>query len=395
MEADKTLVINTLGSFTVVRDGVNLTLKHRMARKPWMLLKYLIAARGRLISKEKLADFFGSDEYYGNPSQQINNLVYRLRQMIGETSSEDILTSSLICENGGYRWNRTGFNSLDLDMIDDMFNMMQRSDLSDDKCIEISGCIMNIYQYDFLPENESDEWTHTTRLHYRNLYNKTVIERIACLSLQADYQEIIETCKSALDVDYFNVPIHVEYLKALLQMDNVRAALSHYEEATSRLYTNAGISPSPVMMSIYKTIKQNKSTSQFSFNEINKNLLETMKTAGALVCDTKTFSFIYNLEKNRDIRFDQSVYLVLLSFIHKDGTIANEGLLNMEMDKLEEILVNTLRGTDLISKWSTSQYLILLYRTKSEHIDNIFKRVEERYTSNESGLSIIKSFRRI
>ncbi len=101
------------------------------------------------------------------------------------------------------------------------------------------------------------------------------------------------------------------------------------------------------------------------------------------------------MEKNRESRFDQSAYIVLISFMHKDGTIANEAVLNSEMDKLEEILVYTLRGTDVLSRWSQSQYLVLLYRTQSEHIDSIFRRVEEKYMSDESGLNIIKAFRRI
>ncbi len=395
MAGDSLLVIRTLGSFTVERDGVNLTLNNRLAKKPWLLLKYLIAARGRIVSKDKLTDFFGSEDYYGNPGQQINNLVYRLRQLIGETSTDDITTSSILCVNSGYKWNNTGYNLLDLDRIDDLYSSLQKKELTDDRCIELSSEIMDHYKYDFLPEHEADDWTQQTRVHYRNIFRKAVAEKIACLNLSSRYEDIVDTCKAALDVDYYDVSIHVEYLKALLQMDNIRGALTHYEEATSRLYTNAGISPSPVMVSIYKTIKQSKSTSQFSFSEISRNLTDKMKTAGALVCDTKTFSFIYNLEKNRDTRFEQSVYLALFSFLHKDGAIVNEGLLNAEMDKLEEILVNSLRGTDVISRLSSSQFLILLYRTNTDHMDLICKRVEDRYTAGESGLSIIKSFRRI
>jgi DNA-binding SARP family transcriptional activator len=390
------LRISTLSSFCVTRGDEDLTLQNRLAKKPWLVLKYLIANRGRIVSKERLAEIVEPEEYDGDTDRLINNLIYRLRKILGEKSGDDEGNScSVLFENGGYKWNKTGYNALDLDIVDDHYSKLWSRNHTEEEHIGFCDRIIDLYDYDFLPENEKDQWTQSTRTHYHNIFIRTVMEKISYLSFNSEYPAILSLCEKVFDIDYYNVDIHVEYLKAHIQMGNMRAALSHYEESTEKLYTQAGISPSPVMVGLYKTIKQNNGVALFSFSDIHKHMVENMQHEGALVCDPMTFSFIYNLEKNRDSRFDQSVYIVLLSFIHREGVISDENMLKKEMKGLEQILVKSLRGTDLISRWSTSQFLLLLYRMPSEHMDTVLKRIENSYSAQDNELSLIKSYKRI
>lgn len=389
------LKIQTLSSFSVTRGDEDLTQKNRLSKKPWLLLKFLISNRGRISSKERLTQILGSDEYYGDPDSLITNLVYRLRKILEERSDDNNFASSILFENNGYRWNKTKCNLLDLDIIDDLYIKISSRNYSEKERMKFCDEIISLYKFDYLPENDQDDWASRTRMHYRNIFIKTVMEKINYLSFNSQYEDIISICENTFVIDYYNVDIHVEYLKALLQMNNIRSALTHYEEATQKLYIQAGISPSPAMMGIYKTIKQNQHMPVSSFSDINITLVQQMQTAGALVCDSNTFRFIYNLEKNKEIRHDESVYLLLLSFVHKDGTITDENLLKKEMKKLEEALKKTLRNTDVISKWSRSQYLLLLYRMESENMDIVLKRIDQGYSFSDCTFNIITSFKRI
>jgi len=390
--------ISTLGSFTVLRDSENLTMKFRLTKKPWTILKYLISQKGKVVSRDTLIEILMIDDYDGNSDSIIGNLVYRLRQMLGESGSSDVSESFIVYENGGYRWRSMHTNWLDIEELDSLQReIFINKELDDEEKITLCDRAISLYKGEFLAENENDEWAFSTRLHYHTLILKIVLEKIKILSMNGRYSDILSTCLKAFEIDYYHIDIHLEYLKALVQTDETRLALEHYEKATEKLYTKAGIVPSSTMAAIYKTIKKGKRSSKYALSEVQKNLVENMQIKGALLCDAETFAFLYNLEKNREKRHLESAWLVLISIINSDSNNGHEKLMSEEMMKLESVLNKTLRNTDVFSRWSTSQFVIILYKMIPENLDIVISRIYEEYLKSvpAKGISILHTANRI
>jgi DNA-binding SARP family transcriptional activator len=396
-ELNDIIKINTLGSFVVLHNNENLTARHRLSKKPWMLLKYLVANKDRVISKDRLSDLLCSSDFEGDYEHVINNLVYRLRKMLRESDPRAQENSIILYENGGYRFNKQANVWLDLDEIERIYNRIIQGELSEKETLGLCDQAIELYRFDFLPENLNDEWTHAARTHYHHIYLHVLLEKIRILSINSEYEKIIECCKSAFQIDYFDINIHVEYLKALIQSDNTRLALAHYEEATARLYTQAGITPSPMMVTIYKSIKNGKRANKYSLPEVQEALVAKTQAHGALVCDTDVFGFLYHLEKNLKKRYGESVFLVLVSLIADEEIKMREGSIEKRMDVLIEVMGQALRNSDVITKWSTTQYLLMVYKIEDEHLEPVIKRIQEEYYLNDSDntLSMIYTAARI
>ncbi len=391
------LEVYTLGSFLVKRGDENLSHRYRFSKKPWMLFKYLISNRDRVINKDAIADIIGLENYYSDPDKLIHNLVYRLRQMLGEEPTDNNLDSAILFENGGYKWNGNKNNWLDTDEFDRLYRKAKTECCNKpEEAMILCEQAINIYKDDFLCENKCDEFTYATRSYYHNLFLKIVHNRISYLSIIRSYNEIIDTCKYALCIDYFDMELHVEYIKALVEKGDTRQALNHYEEATAKLYTQEGITLPSEMTVIYKSIKQGKRNTQYSLSGIQEELLEKTKDKGALLCDIETFNFIHNLEKMRAKRFNQITCIVLLSVIQNGSTVKSDEMLSGEMDKILGILLETLRSTDVVSKWSGNQFLILLIGMPVDHIETAFKRITDAYCmGSTSDFKIVKSINQI
>ncbi len=405
---DDRLIINTFGPFSVVKGNVNLTNKYRRSKKPWLLLKYLIAHKDRLTSTDILAETICPEQEPDNPGQLIHNLVYRLRKMLEEDLSVDNRSSAVIFENGGYRWNSTDSNLLDTEQFEDLYKKaIFQSTVSSDEAILYFKKALELYKADFLAENVSEEWTQSSRAYYHNIFLKAVHSVINLLNLVGNYDEIIEICKSSFLIDYYDTDLHVEYLKALLEKDYTRQALTHYEEATGKLYLQAGIAPSSEMTAIYKSIKKGKRNTQFRMIDIQNELINKSTGKGALLCDIDVFSHIYNLEKKRVERQSymysksddktadnrQSIFLMLLSVVYDETDPKYQEVLDREMKRITEVLVKTLRSSDVISKWSAGQFVLLLCGLQAEHTELVYKRIVDTYNQEypKSGIKLLRS----
>ncbi len=397
MSSERRLRVCSLGAFAVFVDDINITQKYRLAKKPWVLFKYLLSNKDKIVSIDDLADAVELTQFDSNTSQLLCNLIYRLRYMLGETGGRNKDNSEFVYENSGYKWKNSGNTWFDAEVFESFCkNALEMQSAEPKERMEYCDKAIALYKGDFMAENVNDDWTYSARTYYKNLFSKVLQLKIQNLNLLAKYDEIIEICKNVLLVNYYNTDIHTEYLKALLEKNNILQALTHYEEATQKLYTQVGILPPPEMVAIYKNIKKGKKDVQLSISEVKNELKMKCKDKGALMCDADIFTFLYNLEKNIVSRYNQSAYIVSLTIVYINDT-GDSNQMNNSMKTLGEVLVNTLRKADVMTKWSSCQYLLLLYKLEQNDIEIVFKRISDEFFKivNNDEIMIIKSISNI
>ena len=78
-------------------------------------------------------------------------------------------------------------------------------------------------------------------------------------------------------------------------------------------------------------------------------------------------------------RKDKKVLIALISISDENGNLPEQKKLNRTMTKLRECICRSLRVNDIFSRYSVSQYVLMLSDTDYENGERIMKRILEQY----------------
>lgn len=122
---------------------------------------------------------------------------------------------------------------------------------------------------------------------------------------------------------------------------------------------------------------------------VRRELIEQIRKPGAYCQDYETFKGIYRFLERGIIRSGQKACVILITVVDGQG----ESLLPVEkdvlMDRLGEDIGTTLRIGDVYTRYSSSQYLILVIDTTEGQADLIVKRIKSRFLANSQGNNIL------
>ena len=102
---------------------------------------------------------------------------------------------------------------------------------------------------------------------------------------------------------------------------------------------------------------------------------EEAEERGPLICESDCFATFYQLEKGRAERNGMASMLVSMSVLKPDRTIPLRETLERASPALEEALTESLRRGDVLARWNSAQFLILLTGLSIEDAEAVVKRV--------------------
>ena len=124
----------------------------------------------------------------------------------------------------------------------------------------------------------------------------------------------------------------------------------------------------------------NRITHQVSL-ALNLNLdhiqhaLSEESSGGAFYCEYPVFRDLFQLERRAIDRTGDSIYLCMLTVTGLNGKSLKTLILNKAMEHLEASIRGSLRCSDVFTRYSISQYLILLPTITSEMAEMVLKRI--------------------
>ena len=119
-------------------------------------------------------------------------------------------------------------------------------------------------------------------------------------------------------------------------------------------------------------------------SNIREILLEGGTTKGAFCCEPSVFRDIYQLETRAIERTGDSIFLCLLTISNLKGELLKPAVQTRAMDELGESIRNSLRRGDIFSRYSVSQYLMLLPTATYENGENVLKRIIQNFKKEYS-----------
>ena len=385
----KRLIITTFGSFRVIKDGNSISNSSGRSRKMWDLFKYLITMHDRNMS---VADCYeavwGEDDTSSNPAGVLQNLIYRLRNAIGD-SKGSAQSQYIIYAGNCYSWNEQSDYWLDSQTFEECAIEAERLKASNpQKAIELYEAALELYQGDYLPELIYNSWIEISRNKFSRLFNECGKELANLLRQEERYQEVLGLCEKVFSLDSMDDTFHAIYIDTLIDMGRIVQAQSHYRYATSLLYREMGIKPTAILRQTYSKIKKYGGLKHADLSQVQAKLNETTEISGAFYCEVEVFRAIYQLESRRMPRQGYSQFLCLATLVNEsDQTVSGEEMKAL-VNTLMEVAVQTLRSGDVVSKWSEDQLVFLLPSITVEDNSKVMKRIEAKYNNNRENSSV-------
>jgi DNA-binding SARP family transcriptional activator len=376
-----------LGGFSLsYPDGTAIDYQSNRSNKLWMVLAYLLTHRGKQITQDELIDILWPDEEIDNPVNTLKTMRHRLCGMLDALGG--IPGKEMIRYNHGiYAWSEEVDCVLDIDQFS-TYCALAEQEQDDSQKISYYLNALEYYNGDFLPKLSSEMWVMSAHAYYHAEYLRVVKKCIALLRTENRYYEIITVCQKAVTIEPYDEDLHRELIDALVRTGAKQSALDHYEKVKELFYHEFGINLSEDLVELYKQIIDETNDAQMDLSFIASRLQEDM-VPGAFYCEYALFKEIYRLMTRMMERNGQSVYLCLVSVTEKNGKhIVNTKKQNEAVGRLRTAIQFSLRRGDVFTRYSVSQYLILLSSINYENTEMVLRRITDNFKRDNPNLAV-------
>ncbi|MGI6752636.1 MAG: BTAD domain-containing putative transcriptional regulator [Anaerovoracaceae bacterium] len=375
--------INMLGGFTIEIDDKSVNDNASRSSNVWNLLAYLIIHRDRILTQGELIELLWPDEDTTNPANALKTVLYRTRKTIEPYLGAN--ANLILSQKGSYLWNPLFPCTVDAEIFTQLIKEASNSEAPLKDRMELFGKALSIYKGDFIPKLSTELWAIPLATYYHSMYVEAILTYGELLLTNEDYDELANICSNAIQIEMFDERIHKMLLISLVRQGKINQALKHYNKITEILYRNLGVHPSPELRELYMDIMKEEKALETDLALIQKDLKETVCTAGAFYCEYGVFREVYRLEVRRALRQGTCLHLALITISNRDGSIPSLPLLNRTMDKLIEILPENLRRGDVFCRYSGAQFALLLPSANYENSIMIMERIVDSFQKRLKG----------
>lgn len=145
-------------------------------------------------------------------------------------------------------------------------------------------------------------------------------------------------------------------------------------------YSELGVKVSDSITNLYREITKSVSNVEADLRIIEQQLHESEAVPGAFFCDYEVFRNIYRIQSRSILRTGQSFMLALLTVSDGQDNVPNTQLLTSAMGALRTITVESLRRSDVVSRFSPSQYVLLLGCLTYENGELVLRRICNKFS---------------
>lgn len=343
------LKVNMLGRFSITYGEQPITFKRNSATKAVKLLQILLHSslvedRGStgIPRAQLLDDLFGREEL-ANVGNNLRVTVFRLRKMLIEAGLPEY--EYIVKEKGVFYWRSP--MKVDLDVARFMELVREgEEEVDETRKMNLWEKACRLYKGELLPMQSGEDWVIMNSVHYKDKYSKILRRLCAFRKEQHEYDTI-----------------------------------QLYDATSKMFFEELGITPSERMMNQFQEMSERMGRKYHAAGEIKEDLKEPEYEDGAFYCSLPSFRDNYRLVRRLIERNGQSAFLMVCSLTDGNGhPMENREKLDVMSMELHRAVKNSLRRGDSFSKYSPSQFLILLVGTSQENCDIIFRRIAARFT---------------
>lgn len=383
--------VQLLGSFSV-SDSVSTTvitdkdIRSDMLKK---LFTYMVLHRERPVTIQELSENLWVDGETDNPQGALKNLMYRMRTVLKQAFGDiQFFTTS----QGSYGFNGELEISIDTEEYEKLVKSSKSSKSSKEK-IKLLKKAVELYSGDFLDGSHDLSWIVTTSTYYHSMFLSAVKELSHLYIEEEKYSEAEKLINSGLKFDNVDETLHCELVRSYIRQGNLELATKSFENAREILRTALGVRDSQNLRNLQAEIlKMSGANEAETLSTIHEDIVEKEEPDGAFFCGYPAFREIYRLENRKVLRLGEAEFILLLSLEmpSSDNAKMEKFILNKSMGILESCIKKSLRIGDVASKYSDSQYVILLPTCSEESTALVADRILTSFfnSCNTEGVSV-------
>ncbi len=385
---DSIIKVNMLGEFSISNSSGTCAVSdyNNRSKKVLSLLEYLLCFRNRGVPQSELIELLWPEEDSEEPGNTLKTLLHRARtalDALGAGSGKALI----LCRRGTYAWNNARTTVLDTEEFER--HCHAAGEVEGKEKLDHMLAAIELYKGDFLPKSANELWAMPIAAYYHNLYLNTVHEAVALLTEQARFDEIIEICQQAISIDAFDEPLHLAMIQTMVANGMQQQAMNHYNQVTEMYLNKFGINPSPELTALYKEIIKAHKSTEMNLSIIRDELRESESVRGAFYCEYEFFKDIYRLQARAAVRSGGVVQIALITVMDSGGKKLTSKQMSVTMERLREIIQDSLRNSDVFSRFSVSQYLIMLPSASLEDSEMVMQRVSTNFRRTYPHMNVI------
>ena len=363
------LQVKMFGKFELTYGEKQISCTGSRSKLLWNLVAYLLCHKGELVSSEELIPIIWKYDKNDNPAGAMRTAIHRTRSMLSELTG-DTSVQFLISKNGGYMWNPEIETEIDVEKFDKLaVDGIDHSDI--ETCFEA----MALYEGNFLPMQSSEMWVMPVQAYYHNLYESLIDHLVPLLEQENRFEKGIAICEDALKIDPYSEKIYQYLMRFLLIADERQEVVRIYEEMSKLLLTTFGIMPDQESRALYReALSSVKNGTVVSPEVVQEQLCEQGEINGALLCDYDFFKMLYQSQARAIVRSGIVVHTALLTIKSRNKQEVSAKSVSLAMDHLEEHLRKSLRKGDVITRCSSSQFMVMLTSCNYENSCKVCQR---------------------
>ena len=373
------LEVKALGGFSMRYGEKAISIGSGKSTKAVKLLQILVCSEGRAVSRERLLEMLYGNEDITDAANNLRVTTFRLKKMLVTAGLPAY--DYIQIKNGTYCFEAPMEIVLDADQFIALCDLAEEKEEVEEK-IELLKKACMTYGGDYLPDFICDGVILAKNSNYKEKYTEVLNELCSLLMDRGEYEEAIEVCEPACRMYPFDEWQAIQ-IDCLMRMKKYDEALKEYENTAKMFVDELGVYPSERMMKLFEQMNGRMNFKSQSLPEMEKRLKEPEKESGAYFCSLPGFRDTYRLLARIVERNGQSVFLMLCSITNGKGQpVKNEERLEAMGKELQNTLAHCLRRGDSYTRYSKSQYLLLLVGTNRENCGLIFDRIQ-KYFSRE------------
>ena len=372
----KKIKLQLFGNFCLQSDKGTLSEDMISSNQLIRLLAYMLIYRDKVQTHQKLIEIFWDNDSR-NPKGSLKNLVYRLRNTLKVLGDDEY-----ICTHAeAYQWNPEIEVETDYEQWEKKLSELRglKDEIQKEK---LYTQIVSTYNGNVSNRIANESWILSRVMGYQSKYLDTVKVLCALLEQQKRWAEIETYSSQAMKVDSLDEDIQIMFLRSLYGQNKYDLAMLHYEKVNKMFYESMGnYYPEKLRAEFQKFLTEN-SDSITDAEELQKDLSTQEETKGAFLTDYQVFRQIYRMESRRLKRFGMAEYVMFLTLRRKnkifEGT-AVDPVLEKGMSLLEKQLRSSLRIGDVVTRYSVTQFIVLLPACSYESGIKVGERIERQF----------------
>ena len=372
---EDTIRIQVMGNYLIYINEQRVENPVAKSRKGAALMAFLILNRGQSVPNQRLLRCLWQNHKVTNPENALKTLVSRMRTLLNQMLPG--LGNCIVSDRGAYHWESLTELRVDVLELMDLFDALPKE--RDTAALrEMYRRVIELYRGDLFQTGElEEEAAYAQQLHTQ--YLNTVYSYIELLKHDEAYNEISAVCRDALEVDTFDDRLHIELMKAMVNLNRTSEALTQYKHATNITYRYLGAPPSEEMKAFYRQMNRARKSLKFNLDAIRNELRESSMERGAFVCDYAMFKEIYNLQSRNLERLGTTMCLGIIMVGNAEDNSIDSIRQDSIMEGLIDILRENLRKGDIITHFAPTIIALLLPTVNYETGTMVLERVKQLF----------------